>query len=104
MPALHPAPVFATPFYDRVVPEVPSPAPVDGLLPSALVGGGVEMTVMMVQEEMIGWNRKKNKMWEKVKTEQKDEFTKDGLGMERMEIVNRDEKKRGKERRQISCC
>lgn len=38
MPALHPVPVSATPFYDRGAPEVSSPAPVDGLLPSALVG------------------------------------------------------------------
>lgn len=30
-------PVSATPFYDREVPAVPSPAPVDGLSPSALV-------------------------------------------------------------------
>lgn len=34
---LHPVPVSATPFYDREVPAVPSPAPVDGLSPSALV-------------------------------------------------------------------
>lgn len=36
--ALHPVPVSATPFYDREAPAVPSPAPVDGLSPSALVG------------------------------------------------------------------
>lgn len=33
----HPAPVSATPFYDREVPAVSSPAPVDGLWPSAMV-------------------------------------------------------------------
>lgn len=38
--ALHPAPVSATPFYGREAPVVPSPAPVDGLLPSASVKGG----------------------------------------------------------------
>lgn len=52
VPALHPVPVSATPFYDRVVPEVSSLAPVDGLLPSALVSRGVEtMVMMMVREE-----------------------------------------------------
>lgn len=33
----HPAPVSATPFYDREVPAVSSPALVDGLWPSAMV-------------------------------------------------------------------
>lgn len=35
-PALHPVPASATPFYDREAPAVPSPVPVDGLLPSSL--------------------------------------------------------------------
>lgn len=51
-PALHPVPVSATPFYDREEPAVPSPAPVDGLSPSASAEEGddrqSEMTVMMV--------------------------------------------------------
>lgn len=41
-------PVSATPFYGREAPAVPSPAPVDGLSPSALVE-----EVMMVWEEMV---------------------------------------------------
>lgn len=52
--ARHPAPVSATPSYDRVAPAVPSPAPADGLSPSALVGrcdegqdGRVAMTVVV---------------------------------------------------------
>lgn len=55
---LHPVPVSATPFYDREVPAVPSPAPVDGLSPSALVcmwrGGDVVQNGVMACEADVG--------------------------------------------------
>ena len=66
--------------------------------------GQNKMTMMMLWEEMVRGKRKMGKMWETVRTEQKEEFTGDGLGMERKKIVNRDEKERRGERRQISCC